>query len=535
MATTLKRSVKGSALNASEHDANIEVIDSNKSKIDALISVDVKSHGAVGDGVTDDTIAIQAAFDALVTTGGVLSFSIGTYIVSSELFIAGSANTVTSFAIKGMGSQDETLLRANTLDNATVIKSTTTTGNVFKINSLVSGISDYSNIVKNIKISDLSFWAETSGNVVELLRVPQSRYDNITIYNGGSGTALKVFDPYISVFNRIFTTGKTSIVSGSIGLEFDAYEGSGGMVRFNDCNFQYADTAGYIGSPTGGASGYGGLQSINFINTEFHHSNQNLVIGSNTGVAEVTDHIINFFGCYLELNQTKSAIKLTNGVTVNFFGSYFSGHGTNHLFEIGGATAAEYTGISLKLDGCYVATPVTGGAVFYAYDNADTIFDIKNTSFKNNGNLSFDFENDGTFNGKILIDNIKFNNWSDSAFMSSEAKRYVTSESNRKYWATITNETLDRSSFLTIPAKIKASTYSSDSGLDLPTSLSTENGTKVTVVKASSANSFTFDAGTGNVITGLGQSAQTYAFTGYGDSISLMLNNNGVSLEWIIY
>jgi len=41
----------------------------------------VKDFGATGDGVTDDTVAIQAALDSL-TSGGTLRFTVGTYIIS---------------------------------------------------------------------------------------------------------------------------------------------------------------------------------------------------------------------------------------------------------------------------------------------------------------------------------------------------------------------------------------------------------------------------------------------------------------------
>ncbi len=49
-------------------------------------SSNVKDFGAVGDGVTDDTAAIQAAIDSL-TTGGILLFPSGTYLISSALSI----------------------------------------------------------------------------------------------------------------------------------------------------------------------------------------------------------------------------------------------------------------------------------------------------------------------------------------------------------------------------------------------------------------------------------------------------------------
>lgn len=45
----------------------------------------VKSYGAVGDGVTDDTLAIQAVLDLLGDNGGELYFPSGTYIVSMAL------------------------------------------------------------------------------------------------------------------------------------------------------------------------------------------------------------------------------------------------------------------------------------------------------------------------------------------------------------------------------------------------------------------------------------------------------------------
>lgn len=42
----------------------------------------VKTYGAVGDGVTDDRAAIQAALDAVPSTGGTVFFPVGTYLIS---------------------------------------------------------------------------------------------------------------------------------------------------------------------------------------------------------------------------------------------------------------------------------------------------------------------------------------------------------------------------------------------------------------------------------------------------------------------
>lgn len=47
----------------------------------------VKSFGAIGDGVTDDTAAIQAAIDKAELTGGIVFFPRGTYLTSAELVV----------------------------------------------------------------------------------------------------------------------------------------------------------------------------------------------------------------------------------------------------------------------------------------------------------------------------------------------------------------------------------------------------------------------------------------------------------------
>ena len=51
------------------------------------IFVDVKTFGAKGDGIADDTIALQKAIDKAITVKGVVVFSEGTYLISKGLKI----------------------------------------------------------------------------------------------------------------------------------------------------------------------------------------------------------------------------------------------------------------------------------------------------------------------------------------------------------------------------------------------------------------------------------------------------------------
>ncbi len=56
-----------------------------KNKVKLNDTVSVKDFGAVGDGVTDDTTAIQAAINSMSSTGGRVFFPSGTYLVNSGI------------------------------------------------------------------------------------------------------------------------------------------------------------------------------------------------------------------------------------------------------------------------------------------------------------------------------------------------------------------------------------------------------------------------------------------------------------------
>lgn len=52
--------------------------------IDRMGIYNVKSYGAIGDGVTDDTLAIQATVDAIDSIGGTMFFPAGKYLVTKQ-------------------------------------------------------------------------------------------------------------------------------------------------------------------------------------------------------------------------------------------------------------------------------------------------------------------------------------------------------------------------------------------------------------------------------------------------------------------
>jgi len=94
MATIVTRAGKGTTLSWAEMDANLNNINS---KIEETKSV--KDFGATGDGVSDDTAAIQAAITYINTGKGLVYFPVGTYLFSTTLTL-----TENSTGLVGAGS-----------------------------------------------------------------------------------------------------------------------------------------------------------------------------------------------------------------------------------------------------------------------------------------------------------------------------------------------------------------------------------------------------------------------------------------------
>jgi hypothetical protein len=64
---------------------------------------DIRSFGAVGDGVTDDTVAVQAALTYAADNGVTLKIPKGTFIVSAPLVVLLPSGTCNKFRIVGEG------------------------------------------------------------------------------------------------------------------------------------------------------------------------------------------------------------------------------------------------------------------------------------------------------------------------------------------------------------------------------------------------------------------------------------------------
>ncbi|MGO0259323.1 glycosyl hydrolase family 28-related protein [Priestia aryabhattai] len=88
--------------------------------------VNVKDYGAKGDGITDDTQAINAALDSIITEGGTIFFPKGTYILSSQI----SKKPMGELKILGEESTIKFVLPQNTLNSQTVLRFNNVVNNI---------------------------------------------------------------------------------------------------------------------------------------------------------------------------------------------------------------------------------------------------------------------------------------------------------------------------------------------------------------------------------------------------------------------
>ena len=137
-------------------------------KVNNLKVINVKDYGATGDGVTDDTTAIQNA--ANVATGEILYFPSGTYIVSSTIHI-----------------KNRTKVIGANCDSSIIKRATGMTGNTMELGYLNSndGLGAGAVIVSNLRfIRDLGLnYAQVPDSIVLPDTVDESA-SHIAIYYG---------------------------------------------------------------------------------------------------------------------------------------------------------------------------------------------------------------------------------------------------------------------------------------------------------------------------------------------------------------
>lgn len=276
-------------------------------------TVNVFDFGAVGDGVTDDTAAIQAAIDSLPGTGGVVFFNPGTYLISSTLTAS------TGVLLNG---QNRTDLSANTNGSGTVASRPTI------LWGGGAGISDYMYIMAPTVVGDViwgggAVYLEWDGGTnapgaVILDNTKYSRFDgkirNVTyaglIVNSASG-APSNFSMKNHIESLEFVWGVAAACQNAHGL----------LLGGNGSNVP--STQQYIGDVSG-LTYNGDLVRVAETDNAQFQSVHGVVQSGGTGSALTLLNVGAQPSSYNCFSYVAGPVKLDNGLQGNFFANYNS-------------------------------------------------------------------------------------------------------------------------------------------------------------------------------------------------------------------
>jgi hypothetical protein len=159
--------------------------------------VNVRSYGAKGDGVTDDTAAIQAAIDALPATGGIVVVPAGTYNTSAPLVLPAP-----SVALIGEGVKT-TVIRKTTHGAGSLSPITLATGSVD--NYVVDAVviirpPDDDEFARYVTIEDMTITSSTTVGVAYGIYAPRTNHlslRRVLIQGYYSQSATTITAPYV--------------------------------------------------------------------------------------------------------------------------------------------------------------------------------------------------------------------------------------------------------------------------------------------------------------------------------------------------
>ncbi len=244
-------------------------------------SVSVKDFGAIGDGVADDTTAIQNALNTLSATGGTLYFPQGTYLTNSINLLG--YNNIT---LQGVNPSTEypynptSVLKIKTAC-AVGVQLANTTGEIptgsakgVTINNLYINANNLATVGINMQQSTklnnvLVRYATSHGIVFVGGSYPISLNHVVSQYNGGDG--VRIMSPSTTVYNITnsefsFNTGNGLGIYGGSTCVFEnvlaqSNTGNGFLISMLDpatyTNPIFLETLTFIGCYTEANSGYG--------------------------------------------------------------------------------------------------------------------------------------------------------------------------------------------------------------------------------------------------------------------------------------
>ena len=328
--------------------------------------VNVKDYGAVGDGSTDDTTAVQSAISA-AALGGAVFFPKGEYVVST---LTHTGPNITFLGTNAGNASN----RTSTELYSSTIRFTETTGNAFTF-------TPQSYFSKNIAFKNLGIFANTSGYAIDFNKYGEVVFEDCLIDNAGTGGGVNCFEVYLISFHDCYITKSSNPrANSSYGVQFDN-NGLGGVFNFFTSTVNSFEHGVNINSLFEDGTN---LENFNFVGSQAN----SCTIGLNLS-GELNAGTIN--GCYFEGNQSAS-IQLIQGVE-NF-----------------------------SINGCFFNDPASTGACIklgraggIANDDNVRNVTISNCNIININNYGVWSRVDPTFGGNININNCQFTKFPTSS------------------------------------------------------------------------------------------------------------------------
>ena len=273
-------------------------------------TVSVMDFGAVGDGVTDDTAAVQAAINQAAISSGIVIFPVGTFKITSALSLVGLA-----VSLKGAGPSN------------TIIKAS---GALTTMVDIVEATDNLPNVA--FEISGMQF----DGNSTALTALTiqyRHNYSISDVFIQFVATGITTTSCYIG-YNK-----NVRVQATATGLNM---VGSNHSTVYENCTITSFGTAGIA---LNNAALGDGNQGINFIGCTVQSGvGFGIYINSNAST-------INFIGCYIGEEINGNLFYVEGGV-VNVTGTYiqFGYAAGSYAFNIASQTAF------VEVEGCYITS-----------------------------------------------------------------------------------------------------------------------------------------------------------------------------------
>lgn len=160
--------------------------------------VSVKDFGATGDGVTDDTAAIQAAIDYLKPTGGVVLFPPGRYATSRPLL------TYSSITLEGHGKfVSQIIKKTNTVGTLGSVVSVTGPSDNYNVDSIISVVHPASQYAYYWGVRGLGLVGSAPLQVAYGIFAPRnSRFEVSDVYVNNTTRGWLTFDSWVGIIRH---------------------------------------------------------------------------------------------------------------------------------------------------------------------------------------------------------------------------------------------------------------------------------------------------------------------------------------------